>query len=226
MGYRCKKDQRWPGGKIYYMFDPKSPKDDRDVVEAAMGLWEHYVNDAAKTTLISFHKAKGNETHYVKMHIELYTKMLSTRADAGGIGRAENVINFQVYGEESIKSIPHELAHTIGLVHEHEQNHPDELKNWKDELRLYCPANEFLAVGYRKKAKQYVVVGDYDLQSITHYPKRGPLKWTKEEYNANNGAKQWEVLNYPSKEDVKKKDKATWKPSPGNLETIIDLYKD
>ena len=237
MGYRVKKDLRWPEGKIYYKY--KMSKDypseaDIKLMEQTMRLWETFVNTKAKKTLIQFIKCTGGESHYVEMNLDMQRTVQRASGSAGGVGREAKVLKFNMLNSSVINAIPHELAHTIGIVHEHEQNNPDDVKKWGDELRLYFSKEAAIADGrsfiaddlYRRfKAKatttDYVKVGDYDLQSITHYPRGSGLTWTKAEYN--KGPRPATVLNYPSADAVKD---GTWAPSEGNLETIIDLYTD
>lgn len=63
-------------------------------------------------------------------------------------------------------------------------------------------------------------VGDYDLQSITHYPSVPNWKWTYDPFNlAPNAARR--VLNLPSVEQVTN---SLWKPSPTDIDALKALY--
>lgn len=247
MGYITKKTKRWPGGIIPYKFltDPKLKSrcvsaSQQTLMRECMRTWERHVNGAANETLIQFQEVNG--TPKVFYEIEK-ADLANGQTSAGSVALMQvdkGRIRFSIRFDRDIGSIPHELAHCIGLAHENERNAPSKFLTLpKDPPRLVYQTTDpnekkdFLSEWsrYERNASKYVEVGAYDTKSLTHYPRGNGRKWNVDRYNVDvrlpNGTvlrnNERELLNHPSEQQVKEQ---RWRPSEGDIAAVLALYQD
>lgn len=246
MGYRVRDEKRWPNRQIPYVFskdmlDDKY-KDYRELLLACMARWEEYINEGR---LYVRFVPRTEEQKYVEISP---TADGSTSSGEIGMPTAGNVSKFTLRtyvdkkkGRDDRNSIPHELGHVLGLVHEQQRARPtfdagtnaflagtgDEAQTDNAaQARLYYLGNP-LAVSVAENKKKmfdtwsaaYVTVGAYDVQSLMHYPEAINWQWNYAPYR--NLATAVAALNYPSVDQVLA---GTWEPSIGDLYAVRDLY--
>ena len=218
MGFRAKKNKRWPNGVIVYRFKDIAEQRQK-LFRDCMDTWEACVNAKAGKTLIQFKQSDGSESTYLRI------RTMPGRANSGSIAltnvRDDGSIWFDL-GDEHLAAIPHELAHSIGVAHEHEQNSPKNAANWTNEEdpHLCFAGGGFWIDTYVAQATKYDVVGAYDRKSITHYPSGDVWKWKPDSFKPSK-ADELKLINYPTKQQVEQQ---VWRPSAGDIATIIDLY--
>jgi hypothetical protein len=190
MGYGVfNEGDRWPGGEVTYYFvlpAPESPaheraEEARETIKLCMQEWANRVNDDGKIH-IKFTEKDAN-TQGARC-IDLTQENGSN--SSGTIGYALNGAKMTIIiGAErraELASIPHEIGHLLGLAHENERNGRREDYNLADDalpmLCIYSPEADFVAAVVQKKDVVYKSYGDYDLQSIMHYPAVVGWIWT------------------------------------------------
>lgn len=201
-----------------------------------MKHWELCVNTAQSRgkdskeprkqgVMIKFQETTDTSQFYVDIRFQYKGSMTSS----GEIGRPKDKGKALFFlSSEHVASLPHELGHTIGLVHEHERLTP--VKTSKElsgkPFGLYVvldKLNKYKRASVKRQATKYVKSDSYDYRSITHYPASSnewkSLYWTDSKYNIKR--RDLEILNYPSVEEVEKSD---WRPSEGDIKTILELY--
>ena len=227
MGLRAKKAKRWPNGKILYTFGKgtdvvakgdKAGLSLKDVLLGCMRRWEELVNTKANKVLIEFKEDATAQYHVVFEEIggDPY-------ATAGSVAltkaKANEPIKFQFSNnDETLVTFPHEFAHLIGLAHEHIRSvmmKKGDLKNGKSYLRFTGKTSDLEYFAYQMDAGKYDPDGEYDPDSITHYPASNNLKlaWVGKAL----------AIRMPRIEAVKKKAQ-DWNPSPGDIAAVINLY--
>jgi hypothetical protein len=236
MGYRVKDAKKWPNRQIPYECTAEMLKDEykslRKLIKACMDRWEHFINE--DKLYVEF-VLRTNEEKYVQISP---TGDGSTSSGEIGAPADKSVSRFTIRtnsndGFDHRSSIPHELGHILGLAHEHQRSRP--LKGQKspsgDEVETGDPTKArlyYLGNALRSKEQmfadwdqRYVPVGDYDLQSIMHYPSAGGWQWN---YSLYEGKRDVAIaaLNYPSVEEVIA---GTWAPSIGDIAAIRELYR-
>jgi hypothetical protein len=241
MGYRVKDAKKWPNRKIPYMCTDEMLKDEyksfRKLIKACMDRWEQFIN--VDQVYVEF-VLRTNEEKYVQISP---TGDGSTTSGEIGMPTDRNYSMFrirtnQLDGFDHRSSIPHELGHVLGLAHEHHRSRPliengklkaesgdEELTKDPTKARLYWLGNPMRSKeeSFADWDQKYVPVGDYDLQSIMHYPSAGGWQWNYEPYQGKKGAAvAIAALNYPSAAQVIAK---TWAPSPGDIAAIRELYR-
>lgn len=246
MGYRVRDEKRWPNRQVPYefskaMLDDKY-KDYRALLLACMARWEEYINEGR---LYVRFVPRTDEQKYVEISP---TSDGSTSSGEIGMPTGGNVSKFTLrtyvdkkQGRDDRNSIPHELGHVLGLVHEHQRARPtfdavasaftdgtgDEAATQDPaQARLYYLGNALFSTAAENKKKMftlwsasYVTVGTYDVQSIMHYPEAQNWQWNYAPYR--NVATAVAALNYPSVDQVLA---GTWEPSIGDLYAVRDLY--
>ena len=247
MGYRVKDEKKWPQGKIPYLFTAEMLKDEhkrfRKLIKECMAQWEEYLNEGK--FYVQFVE-RTNEERYVQISP---TDSGSTSSGEIGVPTERNYSNFTILTKRTVDndtqmvinpkmSIPHELGHVLGLVHEQQRSRPliekgkaiagtgDEA-NTEDptKARLYYVGTQFMTkeLMFASWDRKYVPVGDYDLDSIMHYPSAAGWAWNYAPYQGENGpAAAIAALNYPSAAQVIAK---TWAPSLGDIAALQELYR-
>lgn len=247
----------WDDGEVPYVFGDGISEDLANVFEACMGRWESFLTNDGQS-LVKFVKKGANHKTFVRI---TGVNAAQAQTSSGVIGspkkKGEEFSNFtfNTYRASEPESIPHELAHVLGLAHEHHRNREADIKEAKNaqEARLYylgagkevpkkppqkgqkVRRNSYVAadnnadIVYSKEDQEacwklwdalYSPVGDYDLQSITHYPSVPNWKWTYGPFNlAPNSARK--ALNLPSVEQVTN---SQWKPGPTDIDALKALY--
>ena len=272
MGLGVKEENRWTNGIVPYQF--VLPEENNryynnavmlmSIVERCMKKWMESVNTDG--IYITFSK-KAEPTVAGKLddldvkYIELKD---TSQTGAGSNGKAtgghySNVCTLPI-GTRSKKlwaAVPHELGHILGMSHENERNgllvdHP-----YKDgDIPRLCHnfTREELVRPPNLKPKTHLSVkdnnvdhGDYDPQSIMHYPAFDAFVWNcppKNKRDVNRNVKATEILkekgmylNYPELIDVapeavdppknrnkKLRDPVPWAPSKGDIAMIQFMY--
>ncbi|KFA90645.1 M12 family metallopeptidase [Archangium violaceum] len=260
MGHRLKDDgKKWPGGKIYYDYklpDTSTPEGgqqqlalDRlklvDTIEECMERWMRFVN-ADGITHIQFIWSKDAPVYKV---IDLTRNNDGSGSGLNGYdGTRSFYIQWKRQADDHIKSIPHELGHIMGLLHENDRVEgltKDNPFTGNNPRLCVTAAFSFLADGLKKKRDSYQAVGDYDIWSIMHYPETTGYEWNCDDkqlqayMDANpdplfravqpslNYAR-WKQkmgrpspLNYPTRQEV---EAGLWTPSLGDVTTLRLLY--
>jgi len=249
MGYRIKDANKWKDNQVPYVFAAEMMKDEhtqyRKLIKKCMAQWEEYINEGK--VYVRFVE-RTNEEKYVEI---FPTGDGSTSSGEIGMpnGTADNdkekergkfISRFtirvnQLGGFDHRSSIPHELGHVLGLAHEHQRSRPlkkpgpgattsgDEVETEDPtQARLYylggMLSKETMFAAWDNK---YVPVGDYDLQSIMHYPAADGWQWNYPPY-ALDKTVAIAALNYPSAEQVIA---GNWAPSIGDIYAIRELYR-
>lgn len=234
MGYRVKNEKRWQDRQIPYQFNDNVPEQTRELIVRCMRDWEGFVN-----------ADQNHDVVFVEREAQARYVVIK-RDDTGSTGNvlgsptADGAVTFTLNlskkdGRDDRASIPHELGHVLGLAHEHQRSRAT-IANGKrvagtgDEAvtkdptraRLYYSGGLQSAEDtYAAWDKQYVTFGDYDLQSIMHYPSGFGFTWNYNEYNKNKDAAV-AALNYPTAQQVLD---GAWRPSAGDIATVRAIYE-
>lgn len=258
MGHRLRDDgKKWPGGKIYYDYklpDTSTPKGgqqqldlDRlklvDTIEECMERWMRFVN-ADGITHIQFIWSKDAPVYKV---IDLTKNDQGSSSGQNGYdGTSPFYLQWKGKADDHIKSIPHELGHILGLLHENDRVEGMVNDNpFTGNNPLMCPTLSYLAETLQKRREKYQAVGDYDIWSIMHYPETTGYQWNCDykqlqkyiEANPDPLFKavqpafkyaQWKErmgrpcpLNYPTRQEV---ETGLWTPSLGDVMTLRQWY--
>lgn len=245
----------WDNGEVPYQFGDGISDELAATFEACMVLWESFLTDDGKE-LVKFVKKTAQHDTFIKI-TGIKEKNAQTSANTIGSpkkkGQEFSNFTFNTYRKSEPGSIPHELAHVLGLAHEHQRNRADDMKEVKNaaEARLYYrgagkvvdPNEEQGRRNSEPKANKnanaeivysevdqeecwklwdslYTPVGDYDLKSITHYPKVENWKWNYETWNKFPEAALGK-LNLPTAAQVANNQ---WKPGPTDIDALKKLY--
>jgi len=257
MGHRLK-NGKWPDGKVYYDFklpDPEKEKEKHEalvkldlvaVIERCMAKWVSAVNSDGGNH-IAFIKRTDQKVYKL---IDLTQHDKNTSSGKNGYD-GENPFVIK-YSEplHNVKSIPHELGHILGLIHENDRVvgcHGDANNKWTGNNPLMCPiAGQGADLVPTYNRHRYQPVDDYDIWSIMHYPRIPTLyRWnctdaqlatyylahedTLYQVPANavvpwewdNDGKMSSCFNYPTMEEVIN---GLWSPSAGDVSTLRQWY--
>jgi Alpha-L-arabinofuranosidase B (ABFB) domain/Astacin (Peptidase family M12A) len=143
------KDQQWPGGVIPYVIDSAATQNTRNLFMAAKADYD------AKTTSVKW-VLRTNQPNYVRV------------ISGGGCFSFVGVIG----GEQelsigdgcSLVAARHEMGHALGLSHEMSRQDRDKWVRVNLDL-VNNPSQYEIKLG-----PEGTPIGDYDFQSIMHYP--------------------------------------------------------
>jgi hypothetical protein len=194
MGHRLRSENcRWPDGKIYYQYtfpDESTDSGRRDLeqiqelnlvqtIENCMLKWTQLVN-ADGVRHIEFVPRKGKG---IFKNIDLSVGGVTTSGENGYDGKSKFTIAWKS-PDDNIKSIPHELGHILGLLHENDRVvgfHGDKQNLWDGTNPMMCPTdygdNAMIVERLKRKRDTYLPVGGYDIWSIMHYPENKYYEW-------------------------------------------------
>ncbi|XP_014780012.1 zinc metalloproteinase nas-8 isoform X2 [Octopus bimaculoides] len=147
---------RWPNAVIPYVFAKHFNYKLKQRVRKAMYIWQKY-------TCVQFRPKRHNDKNWVNI------KTRGCYSNVGMAGRGQSQSLGLGYACEGLRSILHELAHSIGLNHEH--NRPD-----RDHYINVYPHRIQGNLGFNFKkldsSKVFTFGTPYDFYSITHYSSR------------------------------------------------------
>lgn len=232
MGFRVRRDKKWPNGIIPYNFDwsllPGKSENSEFVrcIESCMDKWESSVNPEG-SFYIRFVRVKGDNV-----------KIIQPVTDGDG-GAGENGYEADLSKRQKMRinisrnkwdCIPHELGHVLGLAHEHERN--PQLSVAKQSystgvtprlcVDMSASGADIRWMAVQRAQAKYEAFGGYDVESIMHYPKVSCWDWSCEGENLVSALKRLGLhLNRPGAEQVVR---GQWAPSAGDIATLRDLY--
>jgi hypothetical protein len=130
----------WSDGEVPYVFGD-GMEDLTEVFEACMTHWESFLKDDAQN-LVKFVKKGANHKTFIRIK---GVNAAQAQTSAGCIGSPEKKgvecveFTFNTSRKNEPGSIPHELAHILGLAHEHQRNRAADIKAPQDAsgARLY-----------------------------------------------------------------------------------------
>lgn len=150
-GGRSQSSYYWPGGKVYYSYDPSLSALDTLKCRAAMNI-------LMANTSVTFEPKKTNSSNYV-----IFVSSSATQSNVGMIGGGQYIeldTSWVTYG-----NIMHEILHSLGFFHEH-------CRLDRDNYIVVYPQN--IEYGYESQFQKYpstigLDFGSLDFDSIMMY---------------------------------------------------------
>lgn len=161
MAFATLNNSRWPLGRIPYLISEDFSASQRRSVEAAIRHW----NDRTVMRLVPFRPSDVNFARF-----EPVEGSCSSRV---GMVGGEQAIRCDVGDGFSRGSLIHEIGHAVGYYHE--QQRPDRdlfITINEDNIREPEPDEPFVPAD-QYATRTGVLLTDYDLGSIMHYPRSG-----------------------------------------------------
>lgn len=179
---------KWPGGRVPYVFDPGLAANYRANFLNAARQWEAAAN-------VKFFE-RTNEEDYVRVFTDPGGGSYSFLGAVGG----EQDMSL-AFGDEIVAA--HEIAHALGVIHEHSRSDRDEFVIIRFDNIQTAEYNQY------EKIDSSLNVGPYDFESCMHYPSLGvgfAIDPTKETIEARLKFTQFQKL-FGQRERISELDK-------------------
>ncbi|WP_158229009.1 M12 family metallopeptidase [Chitinimonas sp. BJB300] len=143
---------RWPNNTVYYIYDDQLPQTNRKVIQAGMKL----ISDKTAVRFVP----RTLEPNYVRFYRNDDDDCYSE------IGMKQGKQDISIGNGCRAGNAAHELLHALGW--EHEQMRPDR----DNYIRVYFEniQDKYLSEYEKKSSSEVDPAGDYDYDSIMHYP--------------------------------------------------------
>lgn len=139
---------KWPGGVVYYQFAASLSEANKTAFKAASKLW----SDVARVSFVE----RADPGGYVLVEASTVNRA------ALGFQRQQGQI-FQIVSWNNLFVIAHEIAHALGMVHEHMRADRDSF------VRIHSENIEVGAEGNFSPSVNFVSYSTYDYESVMHY---------------------------------------------------------